>query len=126
MFGYYFDAILDPTLTVQPSHKCNLRKVDEIMKLDDLQYGIELVRKVNTLPELLFQECKDWSRETGGQLYLIARKIGPSTESQTDQTQENDILLQFLSTILKQSKVILNDSNYMNSSKFQNIKLSHL
>jgi hypothetical protein len=115
---------IGPTLSIQHSHKCNLREVDEIMKLDDLQYTIEFVRKVNTLPDLLFQKCKDWSKETGGQLYLIARKIGSSSESQTDQSQENYVLLQFLTRILKQSKVILNDSElheFLKISKYQTI-----
>jgi hypothetical protein len=32
-------------------------------------------------------------------IYLYTRKIGPSSESQTDQTQENYILLEFKATM---------------------------
>jgi hypothetical protein len=98
-------------LSIQDIHKCDLNRADAIRKLDPIEYLIDDITKINKIPELLFQECKDWANNTNGQLYLIARKIGPPDKSdgQNNEIQENYDALPFLNKVLAEPKIIPND-----------------
>jgi hypothetical protein len=98
-------------LSIQDIHKCDPNKADAIRKLDPIENLIDHITKINKIPELLFQECKDWAYNTNGQLYLIARKIGPPDKSdgQNNEIQENYDALPFLNKVLAEPKIIPND-----------------
>jgi hypothetical protein len=98
-------------LSIQDIHKCDPNRADAIRKLDPIECLIDHITKINKIPELLFQECKDWANNTNGQLYLIARKIGPPDKSdgQNNEIQENYDALPFLNRVLAEPKIIPND-----------------
>jgi hypothetical protein len=98
-------------LSIQDIHKCDPNRADVIRKLDPIEYLIDHITKINKIPELLFQKCKDWANNTNGQLYLIARKIGPPDKSdgQNNEIQENYEALPFLNKVLAEPKIIPND-----------------
>jgi hypothetical protein len=101
----------DKNLSIQDTHKCDSNRADVIRKLDPIECLIDHITKINKIPELLFQECKDWANNTNGQLYLIARKIGPPDKSdgQNNEIQENYEALPFLNKVLAEPKIIPND-----------------
>ena len=98
-------------LSIQDIHKCDPNRADAIRKLDPIENLIDHLTKFNKIPELLFQNCKDWANNTNGQLYLIARKIGPPDKSdgQNNEIQENYDALPFLNKVLGEPKIIPND-----------------
>jgi len=107
-------------LSIQDIHKCDLNRADAIRKLDPIEYLIDDITKINKIPELLFQECKDWAYNTNGQLYLIARIIGPPDKSdgQNKEIQENYDALPFLNKVLAEPKIIPNDRELYEFLKF--------
>ncbi len=96
---------------LQEFHKCTPGTVDAIEILGPEEYAHELRRKVNSFPELLFNECKEWANSTGGQIYLVSRKIEEldKSESQNDNTLVDHDALPFLNKVLAESKMTLND-----------------
>ena len=96
---------------IQDIHKCDPEKADAIRKLDPMQCMIEHITKINNIPEVLLQECKDWANETSGHLYLVPRKIGPPDKSnaQNNEIQANYDGLWFLNKVLAEPKIIPND-----------------
>jgi len=107
-------------LSIQDIHKCDPNRADAIRKLDPIENLIDHITKFNKIPELLFQECKDWANNTNGQLYLITRKIGPPDKSdgQNNEIQENYDVLPFLNKVLAEPKIIPNDRELYEFLKF--------
>ena len=107
-------------LSIQDIHKCDPNRADAIRKLDPIEKLIDHTTKFNKIPELLFQECKDWANNTNGQLYLITRKIGPPDKSdgQNNEIQENYDALPFLNKVLAEPKIIPNDRELYEFLKF--------
>ena len=55
-------------IRLEDIHRCDSMGVDAIMKLEPIEYVNDFLRKHQSLPELLFQKCKDWANNTSGQL----------------------------------------------------------
>jgi hypothetical protein len=93
---------------VRNVHKCDPIILDSVNKLDPIQRSSELWRENYALPQVLLSECKDWARNTTGQLYLVAK---PSNEQIGNEIeiQENYDSLPFLKSVLSNSKINLND-----------------
>ncbi|HJU78410.1 MAG TPA: hypothetical protein VJ599_02455 [Nitrososphaeraceae archaeon] len=90
-------------------HKCDPIVLNSVNMLDPIQRSSELWREINyALPQVLLSECKDWARNTSGQLYLMAK---PSNEQIGNEIeiQENYDSLPFLQSVLSKSKIKLND-----------------
>lgn len=106
-------AILDETLNFECDHKCISGTESVIMRLGPKRYFFDLSRELDKFPDLLFNQCKKWANNTSGQLYLVAKKIQSSHESQNKKCdiQANNDALPFLNKNLAESKVMLNDTN---------------
>lgn len=78
-------------IRLQDIHKCGSMRLDAISKLDPREYAIDLLRKHQSLPDSLFQQCKDWASNSGGQLYLTAKstKLLDDSEDKNHEIQEN-------------------------------------
>jgi hypothetical protein len=67
------------------------------------------------LPNLLFRECKEWARNTNGQLYLTARRVESLdiNEAEKSYVQPNYGELSFLDKLLEKSKILPNDQELL-------------
>jgi hypothetical protein len=97
-------------------HKCYPNGIEAVKRLGFLEYAIDYLTEVNKIPEVLFQECRAWSNNTTGRLYLIATKIQQSVEGRYE-IQENYEALQFLKALAEQ-KMLLNDMGLFKFLKF--------
>jgi hypothetical protein len=100
-------------LSLLKNHKCYAEMRNSTLRLSDSQYELELGRKINLFPELLFKQCKEWARNTSRQVYLIATKIGPSNQNEFQNYGTpiySDTLLLF-SRVIEKSNILLNDED---------------
>jgi hypothetical protein len=107
-------------IRLQDIHKCGSMRLDSISKLDPREYAIDLLRKHQSLPELLFRLCKDWASNTSGQLYLRinSTKLLNESEDKNHEIQENYDSLSFLTRVLSESKIILTDMELLEFLRF--------
>lgn len=96
---------------IQDSHKCDSRIVDIIKTQDPTGYASHMRDLLSIMPQFLLHNCKEWAKNTSGQLYITARKIESSdmSEIQTLNVQINHDQLSFLNKLLAQSKIIPTD-----------------
>jgi hypothetical protein len=97
-------------LRIQDIHNCDPRFLNATKRLDPVQYTINFLTKVNNIPELLFQKCKDWASNTTGMLYLIARRLEHAGEFEKVICPENYKEIPWLNKVLMESKIKLNDT----------------
>lgn len=102
-------------LRLQDIHRCDSMRGDAIMKLEPREYAIDLLRKHQSLPDSLFQQCKDWASNTGGQLYLTVKstKLLDNSEDKNHEIQENYDSFPFIKTVLSESKIKLTDAELL-------------
>ena len=102
-------------IRLQDIHKCGSMRLDAISKLDPREYAIDLLRKQQSLPDSLFQQCKDWASDTSGQLYLTAKstKLLDFNEHKNHEIQENYDSFPFIKTVLSESKIKLTDAELL-------------
>jgi len=99
---------------IKEVHKCDPKRLEDAKGLDPEQYYYELLTKVNNIPELLFEKCKDWAQKTTWELYLVARRFESKGEYEKVQIPENYKEIPWLKKLLVES-VIKPDYNDLNN-----------
>lgn len=95
-------------------HKCDPRRIDLVVNMEPEEYARNLLQNFGNMPQWLFQRCKEWSNNTSGELYLIAKidDVPKETEYLNHEFQENDIF-PFLKRVLSESKIKLTDADLL-------------
>jgi hypothetical protein len=93
---------------------------DALRKQGEKLYTLELIRKLESIPEQLSRDCKDWADSTSGQLYLIATKVEHSGELEDHryEIEQNYDKIPFLRKVLSESKIRLSDEELYQFLKF--------
>lgn len=91
--------------SIEDIHKCNPELPDFATSADPVGYYFELYAKVNNIPELLFKRCKDWAKNSGGDLYIVARRVESKGEYEKVQIPENYEEIPWLKKLLVESKI---------------------
>ncbi|HEY7776957.1 MAG TPA: hypothetical protein VIA09_00315 [Nitrososphaeraceae archaeon] len=101
-------------------HKCTPGMDDALRKQGEKLYTLELIRKLESIPEQLSRDCKDWADSTSGQLYLIATKVEHSGELEDHryEIEQNYDKIPFLRKVLSESKIRLSDEELYQFLKF--------
>jgi hypothetical protein len=95
-------------------HKCDPRRIDLVMNMMPEAYARNFLQNLGNMPQWLFEKCKEWSKNTSGELYLIAKNDDEPKEIEylNHEFQENDIF-PFLKRVLSESKIKLTDADLL-------------
>jgi len=95
---------------IQDIHKCDPNIVNSVENLDITQRATLFLQKINSLPEHLLQECRNWANGTTGMLYLIAKKYEEVDGYEKVEIPKNYQEIHWIHKVLAESQIMPNDS----------------
>jgi hypothetical protein len=100
--------------SLEDFHKCDPRLVNDTSIMVPEAYAKDILLKLQNLPQVLFQLCKDWASNTSGQLYLTAKLENGLNESEyfNHEIQKIDSF-PLLKRVLSESKIKLTDAELL-------------